>query len=304
MATRHSQPAPSFYQLVLAYLAVYIIWGSTYLAIRFGVESFPPFLLAAVRWLIAGVLMFILARRSDRTPLTWANWRAAAVVGILMQVGGNGLVCWAELTIPSGLAALIIATVPIWMVLTDWVMMKGPRPTLTIAVGLALGLVGIYVLIDPFSSVRGLQPGGVLGLLAACIFWSIGSLLSRRLALPASTLTAAGMEMLCSCVVLFGIGLVRGEHLVIQPEAITMKSTLALVYLILFGSMIGLTAYLWILQVSPPAMASTYAYVNPVIAVLLGYFFAAEPLNSRTGISAAIIIAAVIIITRTPRRSG
>ncbi len=297
---RHSgAPAASRLAIGAAFLTIYLVWGSTYLAIRLAVETIPPFLMAGVRWLIAGVLMYAFARSRERIPLTRRNWLAAGVVGCLMLLGGNGLVNWAEQTVPSGLAALVIATVPLWMVLLDWLLFRGPRPTWTMAGGLLLGLAGICVLIGPQQfSAAPLNPAGGIALLAACVFWALGSLYSRRAALPKSNWLATAMEMLTASVVLLGLSAGLGEWGRVQWGRISLQSVLAVVYLVAFGSIVSLTAYKWLLKVVSAARVSTYAYVNPVIAMFLGAAVADEPLGRRVLIAAVIILASVVVITR------
>ena len=220
-----------------------------------------------------------------------------------MLLGGNGLVCWAEQTVASGLAALLIATVPIWMVVLDWLVYRGPRPTRMMVFGLAVGLAGIYILIGPEN--LGGQRLDLLGggaLLLACVFWTLGSLYSRRGKLPASNWLATAMEMLVGGAALLLVGAAAGEPARINLHAVSLRSLLALGYLIVFGSIVALTAYKWMLQVSTPARVATYAYVNPVIAILLGTALAAEPFTPRIALAAAVILAAVVLITRCSAR--
>jgi drug/metabolite transporter (DMT)-like permease len=300
-------PAPSRLKIVAAFAAVYVVWGSTYLAIRIGVETLPPFSMAGVRFLIAGLMMYAFVRPRVTERPTARNWLATGIVGCLMLLGGNGLVCWAEQTVASGLAALLVATVPIWMVVLDWLIYRGPRPSRAIVLGLVVGLAGIYVLIGPedLGGERLNVLGGV-ALLLACVFWALGSLHSRRAALPHSSWLATAMEMIVGGVALLVVGALTGETGHISLQAISLRSVLALAYLIVFGSMVGLTSYKWLLHVCAPARVATYAYVNPVIAILLGALVG-EPLTPRVALAAAVIVAAVVIITRysapSPRRT-
>jgi drug/metabolite transporter (DMT)-like permease len=294
-----ARSAPGTARLVLAFMTVYIVWGSTYLAIRVAIETLPPLTMAGIRFVIAGSLLYAIRRPQRAAPLTRRNWLTAGTVGVLMLLGGNGLVCWAEQSVASGLAALLVGAVPIWMVVLDWLIYGGPRPTRTIVAGLVLGLSGIYLLIGPEH--LGGQPvslSGTAALLVACAAWSLGSLYSRHGDLPASTWTATALEMLIGGAALLLVGALLGEPVRIDLHAVSWRSLAALIYLIIFGSILALTAYKWLLQVSPPTRVATYAYVNPVIAILLGTVLAHEPLSPRVLAAVAVILSAVIVITR------
>ncbi len=289
--------------VVVAFAIVYVVWGSTYLAIRFAIDSVPPFLMAGIRFLSAGLLLYAFVRPRQQAAPTARNWLAAAVVGGLMLVGGNGLVCWAEQTVPSGLAALIVGTVPLWMVLFEWLLYRGPRPTLVILVGLLTGLAGVYLLIGP-GRIGGkpVDAAGGIALLFACVFWSFGSLHSRQARLPASTFLSVAMQMIAAGVAFVLLATLSGEWSRFEIAAVTSKSWLSIVYLSIVGSVVALSAYVWLLQVSTSARVSTYAYVNPVIAVILGALFASEPITPRASVAAVVIVSAVIMITRGSRR--
>ena len=292
-------PAPTRAQLVAGFAAVYILWGSTYLAIRFAVESFPPFVMAGTRHLTAGVLLFAWLRARG-TPLPERrHWRSAAIIGALLLLGGNGLVSWAEQRVPSGLAALIVASVPIWMAIVQGVQRRR-RPSGPVVAGLLLGLGGLVLLVLPgrFGGGGHVDALGAAALLFAALSWVIGSLYSRRASLPSSTLLAISMEMICGGVILWVVGLGVGEASRLHAGAITLRSTLSLGYLIVFGSLIGFSAYIWLLKVTTPARVTTYAYVNPVVAVMLGWAFAGEALTLRIGLAAAAIVGAVALIIR------
>lgn len=292
---------PSPYRIILAFAAVYLIWGSTYLAIRYAIDSFPPLLMAGTRFLVAGSLLYAYARWRGAPRPTAVHWRTTSIVGGLLLLGGNGGVVTAEKTVPSGLAALIVATVPLWMVVVDWVRPGGSRPTARVALGLLAGLAGVALLIFGSGGREAVSGrvdlfGGLI-LVAASLSWSIGSIYSRHAPLPKSPLMATAMEMLAGGALLALAGLALGQGSELQLSAVTGKSVLAVVYLIVFGSLIGFSAYVWLLQVTTPARAGTYAYVNPVVAVGLGYLVAGEPLTRTTLIAAAIILTAVVIIT-------
>ncbi|HTY40680.1 MAG TPA: EamA family transporter [Thermoanaerobaculia bacterium] len=283
----------------LAFAAVYVLWGSTYLAIRFGVETIPPFVLAGLRHLTAGLLLYGWVRRRGAARPGGRHWRSAAIVGGLLLLGGNGLVTWAEQRVPSGLAALIVASVPIWMTLLDasW---RRERPDGVVMLGLALGLAGIALLAAPGSLAGGgrVDPLGAAALLTASLLWATGSLVSRRVALPSSTLLATAMEMVAGGAILLVAAGATGELAHLSLSAVSTRSALSLVYLIVAGSLLGFTAYIFLLGATTPARVSTYAYVNPVVAVLLGWLFAGESVTPRAALAAVIIVAAVALIIR------
>lgn len=305
--SENSGSHPPYALVIAAFLAVYLIWGSTYLAIKFAIAVIPPFLMAGVRYVIAALVLSTALRLQGvkRPAATAANWRAAATVGILMLVGGNGFVTFAEQYIASGLAALLIATVPLWLVAFDWLFCRGPRPTPLIVAGLFAGLFGVYLLIGP-SHLAGerANPIGAGFVLAACVFWAAGSLYSRRAPLPASALTATWMEMLAGGLAMIVIGSVTGEWSRFDLASITLRSVLCVLYLSIFGSIVALTAYTWLLKVSTPARVGTYAYVNPVIAMVLGAIFAGENLSPRVIVAAFVILTAVLMITLARSRSA
>lgn len=290
---------PMRWRVLAAFAAIYLIWGSTYLGIRFAIETLPPLLMAATRFIIAGTALYGWLRLRGAPRPTRANWGAAAVVGGLLLLGGNGIVTWAEQRVPSGLAALLIATVPLWMVLLNWLRPGGTRPSGQVIFGLVCGLVGMALLIGPadLAGNGALDPVGALALVLAALSWSVGSLYSRRAPLAKSPLLATGMEMLMGGLLLLAAGSLTGEWARLDLGSVSLLSVLALGYLIVFGSLIAFSAYVWLLRVTTPARAATYAYVNPVVAVFLGWALAGEPLNARILLAAAIIIAAVVIIT-------
>jgi drug/metabolite transporter (DMT)-like permease len=294
--------------------SVYLAWGSTYLAIRFVVLGLPPFLSAGLRFLIAGGLLYAFRRlRGDGRP-TRQHWRAATFVGLLMLLGGNGCVVWAEQHVPSGVAALLVATSPVWMVLMDPLFRGSRRPHPLILVGVLLGFAGTVVLVGP-GQLLGLQgrvdPWGALLLTLAAIFWSVGSLYSRKAALPDSPLLGTSMEMLVGGLALFLLGTCTGEwnRLAWGPEVPRALGGMA--YLIVFGSWIGFSAYTWLLRVAPTPFVSTYAYVNPLVAIVVGHFVGGEALSGRVLLAAAMVLGAVALITAlqgrgqaTPREEG
>ena len=293
-----ASPATSRTAIVLAFAAIYLIWGSTYLAIRVAVETLPPFLMAGARFLVAGSLAYAWLTYRGRGRVTSRQVWDNAVVGALLLVGGNGLVVWAEQTIPSGITTLIISVSPLFMVLTDWMLPSGARPTWPTLLGLALGFGGLVLLIG-----GGISPGVGLdlwrcaGLMVACLSWSVGSLYSRYAKNPAEPMTAATLQMLLGGFMMFVIGIARGEAAGFHAEMLTLRSVGAWSYLVCAGSLIAFPAYVYLLKHSTPARVSTYAYVNPVVAVFLGWLILGEPVTPRTLVASAIIIAAVAIIT-------
>jgi drug/metabolite transporter (DMT)-like permease len=294
--------SPALPLVLLAFALVYLIWGSTYLAIRFAIETLPPLLMAGVRFLIAGALLYGWGRWRGAPSPSRAQWRAAMVVGALLLLGGNGAVVVAQQWIPSGLAALVGGTVPLWMVFIDWGWGDRTRPTLRVWVGLGVGFGGVAIL----AGSPGLGAGGVMELvggglvLAGGVTWALGSIYTRRAPTPMSARLWVGMQMLCGGLLLLVAGVLAGEWGQVDPAGVSMKSTLALVYLIVFGAIVGYSAYIWLLRVSTPARVSTYAYVNPVVALFLGWWLASEPLTPRSLLAATVIIGAVVVTTWDP----
>jgi drug/metabolite transporter (DMT)-like permease len=288
--------APGFrLKLILALAAVYVVWGSTYLAIRYAVESLPPFSMAGVRFLLAGGLLYGWARLRGAARPQPVHWRSAAIVGGLLLLGGNGIVVWAERFVDSGLTALLVSTTPLWMVVLYWLFQGGTRPGPRLIAGLVLGFAGVALLARPGSGQVAPFAAGMLVFASLC--WASGSLYSRRAPLPSSPLLATGLEMLCGGALLMVAGLVAGEPWSFEPSAVTAASFWSFLYLVFVGSLVGFTAYIWLLKAAPPALASTYAYVNPMVAVFLGWAFAGEPVTSQTLLSAAVIVAGVALIT-------
>lgn len=300
MTSEDAPGRPALAQVIAAFAAVYVIWGSTYLAIRFAIETLPPLTMAGVRFLLAGAALYAFVRaRGVARPLP-IHWRSATIVGGLLLLGGNGGVVWAEQVIPSGVAALLVATVPLWMVLLDWARPGGRGPSATVVVGLLVGFGGLVLLVGPADLVGGdrVDPVGAGVVLFASLAWAAGSIYSRSAALPASPFLATGMEMIAGGALLVVAGLARGEWAAFDPSGVSAASAAAFAYLVVFGSLIGFTSYIWLLGVSTPSRVATYAYVNPVVAVLLGWALAGEPLTARVAGAAAVIVAAVVLITR------
>lgn len=285
-------------RLLAAFAALYVIWGSTYLFIRFAVETLPPFIMAGGRFAVAGAILYAWARfRGGATP-TRAEARSAAIAGLFLLLGGNGAVVWAEQRVPSGVTALLVATLPVWLVLLDWVRPGGLRPRAGVFAGLALGLAGLALLVGPgtLASDRA-DPVGAGVLIVGSILWATGSLYVRHAPRPSSAVVANAVQMLAGGAALLAVGTAAGELSRLDLAAASARSLLSLLYLVVAGSLIGFTAYTYLLRVSTPARVSTYAYVNPIVAVFLGWAFAGEQVTGRTFMAAAVILAGVAIIT-------
>ncbi len=304
-----SDSAPPRSKVIAAFAAIYIIWGSTYLGLRFVVETMPPFLTSGIRFLTAGSILFAWSWFRDEERPTRLHWRNTAIVGALLLLVGNGGVSWAVQFIPSGAAALLVA-IP-WLVLIDWARPHGVRPSRGVLIGLVAGLAGVAVLIGPaaFQTSAAANAGdslrlsAVIVLLLTSISWATGSLFSRHAQMPRSSILGTGMQMLCGGALLAATGIIIREPMQFDLADVSAKSLIALAYLILVGSLIGYSAYMWLLKAAPPARVATHSYVNPVVAVFLGWALAGEALSLRTVIAAAIIVGAVAIIT-TARSSA
>jgi drug/metabolite transporter (DMT)-like permease len=295
------QPRSSRALIILAFAAVYVLWGSTYLAIRFAIETIPPFLMAATRFLIAGTILFILAAVSgERIRYALSQWPKALLIGGLLLLGGNGGVTWAEKYIATGLAALLVASEPLWVVILNWGLTRH-RPNGKVLLGVFIGLAGVALLVGgglkkaDGSSKMSLVSAVVV--LLAAFSWAAGSVYANHRPIKASTSMASGMQMLGGGVLLMVVALVTGDVQRLNLATASWLSIGAVCYLIVFGSLVGFTAYSWLLRNVTPARAATYAYVNPVVAVLLGWFLASEPLTLRMLIAAAIIVGSVVLIT-------
>ena len=297
---------PSRTALVVAFATIYLVWGSTYLGIRVAVETLPPFLMAGLRFLLAGGVLAGWLAATRGFHATARQWRDNAVVGSLLLLGGNGLICWAELSVPSGLTALLIGSQPLMMVLTEWLWRGGHRPQPLTWAGLILGFCGVAWLAAPWESVAagGVNRAGAAAILAGCVFWATGSIFGRRVRAPAEPLAASAMQMLCGGGGALLVALARGELAGFSPAAFSARSTLAFAYLVGIGSLVGFSTFVWLMKHSTPARVSTYAYVNPVVAVLLGWLVLGEPVSARTVTAAAIIIASVAIITSGRARAA
>ncbi|MEX2142822.1 MAG: drug/metabolite exporter YedA [Pirellulales bacterium] len=291
--------------LVAGMLVIYVVWGSTYLAIRWGVETMPPFLMAGARFLLAGGILYAWLRLRGAPRPELADWKSAVFLGALLLLGGNGLVTWAEQWLPSGVAALIITTTPLWMMLFDWLIFHGPRPRAVVWLGVALGFVGVTLLIQPQAADDGApRLWAVLAMCAAPVVWSLGSLFSQRARRLDPPLLNTSLQMLCGGGLMFVVGLGLGEAGNFDPAAVSTRSWLSFAYLVTFGSLLAFTTYMWLLRVARPSVVSTYAYVNPLVAVFLGAAIGGEVLTANVGLATVLILGAVALIAirrRSPK---
>jgi len=285
-------------KLVGAFAALYLIWGSTYLAIRFAVETLPPFTMAGARFVVAGMMLYGWARLRGAASPAPRHWPPALLIGILLLLLGSGGVVWAEQSLSSGMTALLIATEPMFLVLLDWLRPGGRRPSWTVAGALILGFFGTSLLFAPWSPPRmsAFDWLGAASVVLASVAWAAGSLYALRAEQPSSPFLSTGMQMLCGGAWLLLAGSLTGEWRTINLAHASLRSWIAVSYLLVFGSLIAFTAYVWLLKATTPARASTYAYVNPVVAVFLGWSLADEVLTARMLLAMGVIIAAVVLI--------
>jgi drug/metabolite transporter (DMT)-like permease len=312
MIPKHDAPRDTPAGLVIvAFAAIYLIWGSTYLGIRFAVETLPPFLMGGARFLSAGLILYA-ALRWRGTPAPGKDtWGSAILAASLLLGVGNGGVNWAERKVSSGMAALIIAGTPMWFALFDWLRPGGTRPSFQTLFGIGVGFGGVAILVGSHStSVAGIgnvDPAGAAALVVASVAWAIGSLYTKYTVKTDSPLMSAAQQMITGGVILALTGVAAGETAGLDWAKVSARSTAAFVYLTLIGSLVGFTAYGWLLKVTTPARASTYAYVNPVVALFLGWAFGGESMTASMLVAAAVIVFGVVVITmrRAPTiRSG
>ncbi len=294
-----STSGPSRGALIAGFATIYLVWGSTYLGIRICVESMPPFLMAGARFLVAGALLLAFLRFRGAAWPTRRQWGLNAITGTFLLLGGNGLVVWAEQTIPSGVAALIIGVSPLFFVLIEWAWPGGLRPSALTLFAMLIGFAGVAWLAAPWESAAtgGLHLAGVIAILVACFLWSFGSIYSRHAKHGADPFVASALQMLGGGAALTLTAVFHGDFAQLNLAAITSRAWVSFAYLIVFGSLIAFSTFVWLMKHSTPARVSTYAYVNPVVAVLLGWLILDEPVTARTLVASAIIVAAVAIIT-------
>jgi len=296
--------APRAWKVLLAFAIIYLVWGSTFLAIRVGVREVPPFLLAGLRFLIAGLILFGWMRAKGTVWPTAREWFSATLLAVLIFVLDYGLLFWAERRVPSGIAAVMMATIPVFMTLSEILFLKTQRLTPRLGSALLVGIGGVLVLVSrsisfgdsPIDSI------GAVALIVAAIGWSVGSALTRKLPLPSSKAMSSGAQMLMGGVLLTLTSAALGEFRGFRVEAVSIKAWLALAYLIVAGSIIAFTAYVWLIHHESPTKVGTYAYVNPVVAVVLGYFLGGEGLSLRTIVGTMFVLVSVVVITTTPKK--
>jgi drug/metabolite transporter (DMT)-like permease len=295
---------PSAWKILLAFAIIYFVWGSTFLAIRIGVSEVPPFLLAGMRFLVAGAVLYGWMRVKGTPSPTVREWGAASFLAVLIFVLDYGLLFWAERRVPSGIAAVMMATIPVFMTLSEIIIVKTQRLTGRLAMALLVGIGGVAVLVSRSVSF-GDAPVDTLGacaLIVGAISWSVGSALTVKLPLPPAKAMSSGVQMFAGGVLLTLIAALFGEFRGFHPQAVSGKAWLALAYLIVAGSIVAFTAYVWLIHHESQTKVGTYAYVNPVVAVLLGYFVGGEAIGLRTIVGTILVLASVVVITTAPTR--
>ena len=296
---------PRAWKVLLAFAIIYFVWGSTFLAIRVGVREVPPFLLAALRFLIAGLVLYAWMRAKGTSSPTAREWGSATLLALLIFVFDYGLLFWAERRVPSGIASVMMATIPVFMALSEILIMKTQRLTGRLTMALLTGIAGVAVLVSHSANFGDapIDPLGACALIVAALSWSIASALSRKLPLPAAKAMSSGAQMLAGGVLLTVAAVSLGEFHGFRWQAVSTKAWLALAYLIVAGSIIGFTAYVWLLHHESPTKVGTYAYVNPVVAVLVGYFLGGEALGARTIVGTLLVLVSVVVITTTGKKA-
>ena len=301
-----AKPHPPKWQTLLAFAMIYFVWGSTFLAIRVGVAEVPPFLLAAMRFLAAGLVLFLWTlARGERSPRV-REWMSAFLLALLIFVFDYGLLFWAEQRVPSGIAAVMMATIPVFMALSEIILLRTQRLTVRLALALIVGIAGVAVLVSNSLNIGGatIDRSGAGALIVAAISWSIAAALSRKLPLPSSKVMSSGAQMFAGGLLLTIAAGALGEFHHFHPLAVSTGAWFALLYLIVAGSIVGFTAYVWLLHHESPTKVGTYAYVNPVVAVLVGYFFGGEALGPRTILGTLFVLVSVLVITTTPAKKA
>jgi len=284
------------WKIAIAFFCVYVFWGMTYLAMRVAVEDIPPYLMAGSRFVLAGMVLHWWARRRGEGPPTAVQWRAAAIVGAFLLLGGNASVAWAEQRVPSGLAALLIGVMPIWMVSLEW-LRSGPRPSLQVIAGLLLGAIGVGLLVLPQGGANDIDLLGAGVLILAAASWAWGSVISKSVPLPRSPFLATSMEMIAGGLVCLIVAAVAGELGGFRLAQVSGRAWLAWLFLVVFGSLVAFTAYIWLLSHTTIAKAGTYAYVNPIVAVFLGWALLGEPITLTTVLAALVILLGVALVS-------
>jgi drug/metabolite transporter (DMT)-like permease len=300
----HSASRPARWKLLLAFAIIYLVWGSTFLAIRIGVNEVPPFLLAGMRFVLAGAILYLWMRVQGVPSPTKHEWGSATLLAIFIFVGDYGLVFWSERRVPSGITAVMLATIPVFMTLSEIVVMKTQRLTARLAMALLIGMGGVCVLVSRASGLKD-APVDLLGagaLILAAISWSVAAPLTRKLSLPSDKAMSSAAQMFSGGVMLTLLALLLGEFRGFRWQSVSPKAWLALAYLIVAGSIVAFTAYVWLIHHESPTKVGTYAYVNPVVAVLLGHFLAGEAFGPRTILGTALVLVSVVVITTAPKK--
>jgi drug/metabolite transporter (DMT)-like permease len=297
-------PRPPLWRLVVAFALVYVIWGSTYLAIRFAIETVPPLLMAGVRYLLAGALLYAWSRARGEARPGWRHLPALLVVGGALLLLGNGGVVIAEQWVASGAAALLVATEPFFVIVVAWLRRGGEAPSRGVVLGLLLGFAGVFFLVSPLREGVGVELRGAALLVFAAASWAAGSVYAQRARLPEGGITSTACQMLAGGALLLAASAAAGEWGRLDPEAVSVRSALAFGYLVVFGSLVAFSAYAWLVRVAHPATVSTYAFVNPMVAVFLGWLLAGEEVTAGTFGAGALILAGVALITAAGARRG
>jgi len=298
----HASTKLETWKVLLAFAIIYFVWGSTFLAIRVGVREVPPFLLAGMRFFIAGLVLYLWMRAKGTPSPTFREWRAASLLAIFIFVFDYGLLFWAEQHVPSGIAAVMMATIPAFMAISEIVILRTQRLTARLSIALLIGLAGVAVLVSRTISFGDapIDTAGACALLVASVSWSVASALTRKLPLPAAKTMSSGAQMLAGGVFLSTAAALLGEFHTFHIHSVSRTTWLALAYLIVAGSIIGFTAYVWLIHHESPTKVGTYAYVNPAVAVLIGYFLGGEPIGPRTLMGTTCVLISVVLITTTP----
>jgi drug/metabolite transporter (DMT)-like permease len=295
---------PSRWKILLAFAIIYLVWGSTFLAIRVGVREVPPFLLAGMRFFTAGIVLYAWMRAKGAASPTRRQWAAASLLALLIFVFDYGLLFWAEKRVPSGIAAVMMATIPVFMALAEILFLRTQKLTMRLGLALLVGIAGVAVLVSRSAGLgeAAIDTSGAVALLVSAISWSLAAILTRKLSLPESKVMSSGSQMLAGGILLILTSAMLGEFKAFDARAVSSGAWLALVYLIVAGSIIAFTAYVWLIHHESPTKVGTYAYVNPVVAVLLGYFLGAEALGARTVVGTLLVLVSVVVITTTPKK--
>ena len=300
----HIVSQPRAWKVLLAFAIIYFVWGSTFLAIRVGVREVPPFLLAGMRFFVAGIVLYSCMRARGTPSPTMREWGAASFLAILIFVFDYGLLFWAERRVPSGIAAVMLATIPVFMAIAEIVFLRTQRLTFRLGLALVIGLGGVAVLVGHAMSLGEalVDTAGACALIVAAISWSVAASLTRKLPLPASKVMSSGAQMLAGGVLLVLTAALLGEFRGFRVQAVSRGAWLALAYLIVAGSIVAFTAYVWLIHHESPTKVGTYAYVNPVVAVLIGYFLGGEAIGPRTVAGTLLVLVSVVVITTTPKK--